>query len=51
MKVIYVLHSHKAGGAERHLLDLMHGTAALGVEPLYAGPMDGWLGAQAEAAG
>ena len=51
MKVIYVLHSHKAGGAERHLLDLMHGTAALGVEPIYAGPMDGWLGAQAEAAG
>ncbi|RJX31962.1 MAG: glycosyltransferase family 1 protein [Oxalobacter sp.] len=47
MKVIFVLHSHKAGGAERHLLQLMQGTSRNGVECIYAGPSDGWLGEQA----
>ena len=51
MKVIFVLHSHKAGGAERHLLQLMQGLAANGVECLYAGPLEGWLGEQLQAAG
>jgi glycosyltransferase involved in cell wall biosynthesis len=51
MKVIFVLHSHRAGGAERHLVQLMQGLAALGVECIYAGPLDGWLGEQLQAAG
>ena len=46
MKVIFVLHSHKAGGAERHLLQLMQGLAGKGVECIYAGPLQGWLGEQ-----
>lgn len=51
MKVIFVLHSHRAGGAERHLLQLMQGLSALGVDCIYAGPLDGWLGEQLTAAG
>lgn len=51
MKVIFVLHSHKAGGAERHLLQLMQGLATNGVECIYAGPLEGWLGEQLQAAG
>lgn len=46
MKVIFVLHSHKAGGAERHLLQLMQGLASKGVDCIYAGPLQGWLGEQ-----
>lgn len=51
MKVIFVLHSHRAGGAERHLLQLMQGLSALGVDCIYAGPLDGWLAEQLIAAG
>lgn len=51
MKVIFVLHSHRAGGAERHLLQLMQGLAAQGVECIFAGPLDGWLGERLQAAG
>lgn len=46
MKIIYVLHSHKVGGAERHLLQLMQSMSLKGAECIYAGPMDGWLGEQ-----
>lgn len=51
MKVIFVLHSHTAGGAERHLLQLMQGLSASGITCIYAGPVDGWLGHQLIAAG
>lgn len=51
MKIIFVLHSHKAGGAERHLYQLMSGLAANGIECLYAGPLDSWLGTQLQMAG
>lgn len=51
MKVIFVLHSHHAGGAERHLLQLMQGLSAYGVDCIFAGPLDGWLGEQFIAAG
>jgi glycosyltransferase involved in cell wall biosynthesis len=51
MKVIFVLHSHTAGGAERHLLQLMQGLSAAGIECIYAGPLSGWLGQQLIAAG
>lgn len=51
MKIIFVLHSHKAGGAERHLFELMHGLALSGMECIYAGPRDGWLADQLSSAG
>lgn len=51
MKIIFVLHSHKAGGAERHLYQLMSGLRTSGIECLYAGPLDGWLGQQLQGAG
>lgn len=51
MKVIFVLHSHRAGGAEQHLLQLMQGLSASGIECIYAGPRNGWLGEQLDAAG
>jgi len=50
-KVIFVLHSHVAGGAEQHLLQLMHALSGDGIHCIYAGPLDGWLGAQLLAAG
>lgn len=51
MKVLFVIHSHQAGGAERHLVQLMHGLAERGVECIYAGPCDSWLGEQLGKAG
>lgn len=51
MKVLMVLHSHDSGGAERHALQLMGGLRERGHEPVFAGPMDGWLGDQVKAAG
>lgn len=51
MKIIFVLHSHGAGGAERHLLQLMQGLSSSGIECVYAGPLDGWLGQQLLTAG
>lgn len=51
MKILMVLHSHTSGGAERHALQLMEGLRERGHEPLFAGPMDGWLGDQVKAAG
>lgn len=51
MKVLFVIHSHQAGGAERHLVQLMHGLAGHGVECIYAGPCDSWLGEQLGKAG
>lgn len=51
MKVLMVLHSHGSGGAERHALQLMEGLRDRGHEPIFAGPMDGWLGDQVKAAG
>lgn len=51
MKVLTVLHSHNSGGAEHHALQLMKGLRARGHEPMFAGPMDGWLGDQVRAAG
>ena len=50
MKIITVLHSMKSGGAERHALQLMEGLRERGHEPVFAGPMDGWLGDQVKAA-
>lgn len=51
MKIILVLRSLKMGGAEKHTLDLMRGLRKRGHMALYAGPMRGWLGQQAQAEG
>jgi glycosyltransferase involved in cell wall biosynthesis len=51
MKVIFVLHSNDAGGAERHLIQLMSGLKNAGVTCIFAGSLDGWLGRQLIAAG
>ena len=51
MKVVFVLHSNDAGGAERHLIQLMDGLSKAGVTCIFAGSLDGWLGKQLLAAG
>jgi glycosyltransferase involved in cell wall biosynthesis len=51
MKVVFVLHSNDAGGAERHLIQLMNGLRNAGVTCIFAGSLDGWLGRQLIAAG
>jgi glycosyltransferase involved in cell wall biosynthesis len=45
------LHSHTAGGAERHLLQLMRALSASGIKCIYAGPRDSWLGRELVADG
>lgn len=51
MKILFVLHSHQAGGAERHVLQLMQGLRSQGVQCIYAGPKDSWLADQLAADG
>lgn len=51
MRIVFVLHSHGLGGAERHALSLMQGLCAVGHEVLFAGPSDSWLAERASDAG
>lgn len=51
MKVVFVLHSHNAGGAERHLVQLVQNLTQRGVKCIFAGPLDGWLGKQLQGSG
>ena len=51
MRVITVLHSHGCGGAERHALLLMKQLQQAGHVPLFAGPLDSWLGGQVKLQG
>ena len=44
-----VLHSHGCGGAERHVLLLMKALKQRGDAPVFAGPLDSWLGEQVKA--
>lgn len=43
LKIIFVLHSHKLGGAEKHLLILSEMLKNDGHEVVFAGPRDSWL--------
>ena len=43
MKILFVLHSHECGGAEKHALVLMRGLLSGGHEVAFAGPEDSWL--------
>jgi len=47
MKILFILHSHKCGGAEKHALLLMTELKSLGRDLFFAGPMDSWLAEQA----
>lgn len=51
MKAVFVLHSHNAGGAERHLVQLVQNLTHRGVKCIFAGPLDGWLGKQLQSSG
>ena len=51
MRIIFVLHGHECGGAEKHALMLMEGVKSEGHEVAFAGPMDSWLAENARAAG
>ncbi|SEQ02173.1 Glycosyltransferase involved in cell wall bisynthesis [Solimonas aquatica] len=46
MKIVVVMHSHKLGGAERHVLKLLDALRARGHLVHFAGPHNGWLGEQ-----
>lgn len=46
MRILYTLHSHGCGGAEKHALHLMSELAAKGEEVFFAGPRDSWLADQ-----
>jgi len=46
LKVVFVLHSHKLGGAEKHVLILSQLLTKNGHDVIYAGPQDSWLSEQ-----
>lgn len=46
MKVVFVLHSHKLGGAEKHLLTLAQLLKKENHEVVFLGPKDSWLSEQ-----
>ncbi|MEF7617294.1 glycosyltransferase family 4 protein [Aquincola sp. MAHUQ-54] len=50
-RVAMVAHSHVLGGIEQHVVTLSAELARQGHAVAYAGPSDGWLGAQMRAAG
>ena len=43
MKILFILHSHKFGGAEKHAFLLMSELQRLGHDVFFAGPKDSWL--------
>lgn len=46
MRVLFTLHSHGCGGAEKHAFYLMSELAFRGEEVFFAGPLDSWLADQ-----
>lgn len=46
MKVLFILHSHSCGGAEKHVLNLMCELKTCGHMPFLACPRDSWLAEQ-----
>jgi len=51
MKILFILHSHECGGAEKHALLLMAALVQQGHEVIFGGPRDSWLGDNATALG
>lgn len=51
MRILMVLYGHSCGGAQRHLVDLMEGLRGEGDHPVFAGPLDSWLGANLQERG
>jgi glycosyltransferase involved in cell wall biosynthesis len=50
-RIVMVAHSHLLGGIERHVVALSASLAQAGHAVAYAGPLDGWMGEQMQAAG
>lgn len=42
-RILFVLHSHICGGAEKHTLTLMQGLKSKGQDVHFCGPQDSWL--------
>ena len=51
LRIVMVAHSHILGGIEKHVAVLAEALGRLGHAVAYAGPSDGWLGAQMRALG
>lgn len=51
LRIVMTAHSHQLGGMERHVVALSKALVEHGHAVAYAGPMDGWLGEQMQAAG
>ncbi|MEA3278660.1 MAG: glycosyltransferase family 4 protein [Pseudomonadota bacterium] len=51
LSILFVLHSHICGGAEKHLLMLMQGLSQRGYRTAFAGPEDSWLMEQVRGSG
>jgi len=51
MRILFILHSHKLGGAEKHALTLMTALRELNHDIFFAGPTDSWIGENAKDAG
>lgn len=41
--ILFIMHSHICGGAEKHILTLMRGFHEQGYRVAFCGPMDSWL--------
>jgi len=51
MRILFILHSHECGGAEKHALLLMGALVQQGHEVVFGGPRDSWLADNATALG
>lgn len=51
LTILFTLHSHICGGAEKHALALMDGVRQKGHRVAFAGPTDSWLAEQANQRG
>jgi glycosyltransferase involved in cell wall biosynthesis len=48
MRILFILHSHKSGGAEKHAFTLMRALRKLDHDIFFAGPTDSWIGEKAQ---
>ena len=51
LKILFVLHSHICGGAEKHTVTLMRALKRQGHQVFFCGPSDSWLHEQLTASG
>jgi glycosyltransferase involved in cell wall biosynthesis len=48
MRILFILHSHQSGGAEKHAFALMRALSKLDHHIFFAGPTDSWIGENAQ---